>query len=258
MVRIAKFLSECGVASRRAAEELLLAGKVKINEQLVSDPATRVDPEHDSVRVRNKIVKPPEKGVVLFHKPRGVVSTMSDPQGRPCVADYLGKHFRSYFPVGRLDWDSSGLMILTNDGELANLLLHPRYQFKRIYHAKVSGQISEKTLRRFPRGIRLNDGMARADVTVLKSGDDLTWLEVSISEGRNRIIRRLMDIVRHPVIKLQRVAHGPVKLGKLKPGMLKQLTDREYQRLKSSVTALLAERGGSSSAGGRAASRKQR
>lgn len=236
-VRIAKYLSECGVASRRAAEELVLAGKVKVNDEIISNVATGVDPDRDQIRVRNKIVKPPQKGVLLFNKPREVVSTLSDPQERTCISDYLGRQHRSYFPVGRLDWDSSGLMVLTNDGELANLLMHPRYQFKRIYHAKVSGRVTEKTLRRFPRGIRLHDGVARADVKIIRMGEDVTWLEVAISEGRNRIIRRLMDMVRHPVIKLQRVAHGPVKLGRLQPGVLRQLTDKEYQELRKTVFA---------------------
>lgn len=236
-MRIAKFLSECGVASRRVAEELVIDGKVKLNDQLVVNVATNVDPVRDQIRVRNKIVKPPQKGVLLFHKPRGVVSTLSDPQGRACIADYLGKQHKSYFPVGRLDWDSSGLMILTNDGELANLLMHPRYQFKRVYHAKVSGRVTEKTLRRFPRGIRLHDGIARADVKIIRMGEDVTWLEVVISEGRNRIVRRLMDIVRHPVIKLQRISHGPVKLGRLQVGALRQLNQKEYGELRKVVFA---------------------
>ena len=236
-VRLQKYLSECGVASRRAAETLIVEGKVKINEQIVTALGTTIDPVRDSVRVRNKIVRPAEKGVLLFHKPKEVVSTLSDPEGRKCIAHYLTKHYKSYFPVGRLDWESTGLVILTNDGELAERLLHPRYGYERVYEVRVSGQMKEKEFRRIEKGVYLDDGIARAKVQFISSDHDSTWVKLTITEGRNRIIRRLMKQIHHPVLKLKRIAHGPLLLGKLQPGEMKSLSQDEYEKLKKRVLA---------------------
>lgn len=233
--RLQRFLSECGVASRRSAEELITAGKVSINGVIVTELGTRVDPEHAIVRVSNRIVKPAPKGVLLLHKPTGVVSTLSDPEGRRSIADYLTKHYRSYFPVGRLDWDSSGLVILTNDGDLANHLLHPRYGIDRVYHARVEGIPNQKTLDLLAKGVRLPDGRAACHAEILETADNYSWVEVTLSEGRNRIVRRLLEFVGHPVEKLKRVAHGPCKLGTLRPGDVRRLTEKEYLRLKRGV-----------------------
>lgn len=234
--RLQKFLSECGVASRRASEKLILQGKVKVNGEVVTELGRKVDPLHDRVTVREKIVRPPPRGVLLFNKPRGVVSTLDDPQGRPTVADFITKHFKSYYPVGRLDYDSTGLLLLTNDGELAQHLLHPRYGFKRVYHAKVSGRMAEKTARKLQQGVRLDDGLARAlEIKLLEDGEDSTWIEVVVGEGRNRLVRRMMEKVHHPVNKLKRVAHGPFRLGKLKPGQVKKLSEREYEYFRRKV-----------------------
>lgn len=233
--RLQKFLAECGVASRRAAEELIEAGRVKVNGEVVSTLGVRIDPERDKIQVRDKIVRPDPKGVILFYKPKDVVSTMRDPEGRRCLADYLSRPYRSYFPVGRLDWASTGLVVLTNDGEIAEILLHPRYGFNRTYHVRVSGRLLEKEIRRIEQGVRLKDGMARADVKVLRTDEDSTWLELTLKEGRNRIVRRMMEQLRHPVLKLQRLQHGPFKLGKLKPGQIKKLTEAEYKAARSKI-----------------------
>lgn len=235
LIRLQKFLSECGVASRRKAEELIVAKKVKVNGRIVSELGTKVDPAKDRVQVKERYVSMVERGVILLNKPRGVVSTLSDPEGRPTIADFLTKHFKSYFPVGRLDWESTGLMILTNDGEMAEKLLHPRYGFERVYHVKVSGQVEEKTLRRIERGITLEDGPVQAKGAILETLDDATWLEVTVTVGKNRVVRRIMDAVHHPVQKLQRVSHGPFKLGKLKPGEMRRLTEKEYVTLRARV-----------------------
>jgi len=234
-MRLQKYLSECGVASRRAAESLIQEGKVKVNGVLVTQLGTQVDPSRDKVQVRDRIVKPAEKGVILFNKPKEVVSTMSDPQGRRCLADFLTKPYRSYFPVGRLDWESTGLVVLTNDGELAERLLHPRYGFERKYKVRVSGKVQEKEIRRIERGINLKDGPARADVNFVKTEGDSTWLELCLTEGRNRIVRRMMEHLHHPVLKLQRVSHGPFKIGKLKPGQIRKLTETDYRAARAKV-----------------------
>ena len=236
-VRLQKFLSECGVASRRKSEELILEGKVKVNNKIVRELGTKVDPQEDHVTVRNKVVKTAQKGVLLFHKPKDVVSTLKDPEGRPCLGDYLSKHYRSYFPVGRLDWATSGLILLTNDGELADRLMHPRYSFERVYHARVEGNVSEKTLEKMQRGVTLADGKASAKAKIISNDGKSTWLEVVVSEGRNRLIRRLMDKLKHSVIKLRRISHGPFHIGKLKPGEIMKLNEKQYRHYRSRILA---------------------
>ena len=201
---------------------------LKFNGEIISELGTKVDPLRDRVEVRNKIVRPAHKGIILFHKPKNVISTLEDPQGRPSIKDYLTKHHQSYFPVGRLDFESTGLMILTNDGDLADRLLHPRFGLARIYEAKVSGVVSAKTVDKLSRGVFLEDGQAKAKVEVISTAEDSSWLSIQVSEGRNRLIRRMMDKVHHPVNKLQRVIHGPFKLGRLKPGQMRKLTEKEY------------------------------
>lgn len=248
-VRLQKFLSECGVASRRASEELILEGKVKVNNQVVKVLGTKIDPDHDRVQVRNKLVRPPHKGLILFHKPKGVVSTLHDPEGRRSIADYLTKHIKSYFPVGRLDWDSSGLMILTNDGAVAERLMHPRYGFERTYHVRVEGNVNSGVLDKLARGVRLKDGVASAKATLvphLQRGTQdegrSTWLEVQVSEGRNRLIRRLFERVECPVMKLKRIQYGPFHLGKLKPGEMRALTQKEYMKYRKIIMRTGEER----------------
>lgn len=236
-MRLQKYLSQCGVASRRHAEQLILQGVVEVNDRLVKDLGVKIDPEKDIVRVSRRIVKPPHKGIILLNKPRGVVSTMSDPEGRPTVADFLTKEHRAYFPVGRLDWDSSGLMVLTNDGEVAERLMHPRYGFERIYHVRVEGVVTDRQLERMSEGVRLEDGLIRARAKFLKRDEDSCWLELSVSEGRNRVVRRLMDKLRHPVMKLKRIAYGPFRLGKLQTGELRKLPQSEYQATRSRILA---------------------
>ena len=227
-VRLQKFLSECGIASRRKAEKLITAGKIRVNGQIAKVLGTKVDPINDKVQVKGQLVRPAPKGVILLHKPRGVVCTLSDPEGRATVADYLTKHYRSYFPVGRLDVDSSGLIILTNDGDLADRLLHPRFRFERRYVCEVAGSVSQTTLQRLTTGVRLEDGMAKARARILDTLDDTTRLEIVVLEGRNKLIRRMMKEVGHPVKLLKRVQHGPFKLGSLKYGEIKRLSEKEY------------------------------
>lgn len=227
-VRLQKFLSECGVASRRKSEELIESGKVKVNNRTVTELGTKIDPDKDTVTVRNKPVRKAEKGIIIFHKPREVVSTLSDPEGRPCVGDYITRNNRSYFPVGRLDWDTSGLMVLTNDGDIADRLMHPRYKFDRIYHARVEGKVSDSIFEKMRRGVTLADGKAVADGEILSQDENAAWIEIRVHEGRNRLVRRIMDKLKHPVIKLRRISHGPFRIGKLKSGQMMKLNQKQY------------------------------
>jgi 23S rRNA pseudouridine2605 synthase len=229
LVRLQKFLSECGVASRRKSEELIVEGKVRVNSVVVTELGTKINPEKDKVYVRNKPVQVAEKGILLFHKPREVVSTMNDPEGRPCLGDYMSKHYKSYFPVGRLDWDTSGLIIMTNDGEIAEKLMHPRYKLERVYHARVEGSVSDKDYEKMKKGVTLADGKATAKVKEISNDGKSTWLEITVEEGRNRLVRRLMDKLRHPIIKLRRIAHGPFHIGKLKSGEMMKMGEKQYQ-----------------------------
>ncbi|RMG42015.1 MAG: rRNA pseudouridine synthase [Candidatus Dadabacteria bacterium] len=238
MLRLQKYLAQCGVASRRKAEELIAEGRVRVNGKRVTTPGTKIDPAKDRVQVGRKILKPEKPGVILLNKPRGVVTTKSDPGGRRTVADYLDRRHASYVPAGRLDYDSSGLVVLTNDGELAARLTHPRYGIKRVYELRVRGVVSEKTVNRIKKGVRLSDGLARADIEILRNDGKSTWLRATLTVGKNRIVRRLMEKLGHPVVKLKRISHGPFKLGRLRVGEIQKLKQREYLKFKN---ALLGE-----------------
>lgn len=234
-LRLQKFLADCGVASRRGAEKLITQGVVKCNGVVVTELGTSIDPNSDQIAVNNNLVKPLQLGIVLLNKPTGVITTMRDPHGRRCVADLLPKRFRGYVPVGRLDYESSGLIVMTNDGELANLLLHPRYESEKIYRVKVEGRIPNGVLEKIERGVTLNDGPIRARVKVLNDAQNSTVLEVRIHEGRNRIIRRMMDAVGFPVLELERISHGPFRLGRMRPGEIRVLQEREYRTIRSKL-----------------------
>jgi 23S rRNA pseudouridine2605 synthase len=234
-VRLQKFLAECGIGSRRKMERFIIEGRVRINGKVVMELGSKVDPDVDKVEVNRRPVHAAPKGIMLLHKPKRVMSTLSDPEGRPTVADYLTKHYQSYFPVGRLDWDSSGLMVLTNDGEIAERLMHPRYGFERVYQVRVEGSVSEELLQKVRRGVRLSDGMVQAHAALMRGDEKSTWIEVRIEEGRNRVVRRLFEKLGHPVMKLKRVVYGPFKLGRLQPGQIRVLTLDEYIQARRKV-----------------------
>lgn len=236
-IRLQKFIAECGIAARRKAEVLITSGKVTVNGKVVTELGTRVDPAEDSVKVMGQLLRTAERGIILLNKPRGVVCTVSDPEGRPTVLDYIGAKDRGYFPVGRLDVDSGGLMVLTNDGELAERLLHPRYEMTRVYISTVEGVVDRALLQRISQGVRLEDGMARAQCRIIKLDGESTVLEIVIKLGRNRIVRRLMEQVGHPVRSLRRVAHGPFNIGNLKSGEIRRLGETEYKAVRKKVLA---------------------
>ncbi len=240
-VRLQKYLASCGVASRRAAEELIKEKRVQVNGQVISELGFQVNANgKDRIQVDGREVKPQELGILLLNKPKYVISTLNDPQGRPSVAQYLTKKYSSYFPVGRLDWESEGLVILTNDGDLADLLLHPRYQIYREYELEVEGFLHDKAISRLKSGVQLEDGIARAlKVRLHDRNQDYSTLSIIVTEGRNRLVRRMLDAVDCPVAKLTRVAHGPFKLGKLKPGEVQRMTLKEYLTMKKNVQQIV-------------------
>jgi 23S rRNA pseudouridine2605 synthase len=234
-VRLQKVLAQAGIGSRRACEVLITEGRVEVNSEVVTEQGRRVDPEHDVIRVDGARIPPPRRHLYLaLNKPRGVVVTMDDPEGRRTVADLLAEGaWRSLkkerlFHVGRLDTDSEGLLILTNDGEFAHKLAHPSYQVPKTYIAEVSGAVSPQTLRRLRHGITLEDGPVRpTSVKIISSAGEKTLLKITIQEGRNRIVRRTMEALGHPVRRLSRIGIGPVRLGNLKVGEYRELTREE-------------------------------
>jgi len=225
-VRLQKVLSGAGIASRRASEEMILAGRVSVDGQVVRKLGTRIDPQTQVVHVDGeRVLTAPAKHIVLaLNKPVGVVSTMSDPEGRPCLADYLDGYPERLYHVGRLDIDTSGLLLLTNDGELANRLTHPSYNVEKTYVARVHGEVGPGVRRRALRGIELEDGFIQVDsFSVKDTYGDITTIELSVHEGRNRLVRRLMDDLGFPVRELVRTKFGPVRLDRLQPGVLRRI-----------------------------------
>jgi len=233
-VRLQRAITAAGVASRRAAEALIRLGSVTVNGKPVMDPKAEVDPEQDHIKVNGRPL--PRKApptYLLMYKPKGVVSTLHDPQGRITVRDLLKGVKVRVFPVGRLDLQSEGLLLLTNDGETAHRLLHPRYGVPRVYRAKVKGIPDERDLERIRRGVQLEPRVrVKAKVRVHRILKANAWIEITLTEGRNREVRRLCEAVGHPVLSLKRVRFGPLDLRGLQPGDVRRLTEGEIQRLK--------------------------
>ncbi len=253
-VRLQKVIAAAGIASRRKAEELIRAGRVRVNGQVVRELGVKVDPEQDVIEVDGEVIRPPKAHeYIILHKPRGVLSTTSDPLHRTTVLDLVQSN-RRLFPVGRLDADSEGLILLTDDGTLAERLTHPRYGHAKEYLALVIGTPTSKELRALERGIVLEEGRTQpAQVTVLgrrtpqevldagvpalrkESPKGFSWLRVIIHEGKKHQVRRMLKAVGHPVIRLIRVGLGPLRLGRLGPGEWRPLTPKEQRRLLESV-----------------------
>ena len=237
LVRLQKLLATSGVASRRKCEELMLAGEVEVDGEVVTRLGTKVDPATAVIRVSGKRLPPPSPHVYLvLNKPRGVVSTMSDPEGRRTLGDLVAERPERLFHVGRLDTDTSGLIVLTNDGDFAQRLAHPSYEVDKTYVAEVEGEVTKATLARLADGVTLEDGPVEVSRTrIVQRGTGKTIVELVIHEGRNRIVRRLLDHVGHPVTRLTRTRLGPVRLGQLKAGELRELTNDELGALLDST-----------------------
>lgn len=233
-MRLQKYLARCGVASRRASEDIIVAGRVRVNGDVVTELGTKVTPGVDLVEVGGEaVVLPSEHVVIMLDKPAGVLSAMSDAHGGRCVSELVPTdEYAGLFPVGRLDKDTTGLLLFTNDGELGNALIHPRHHIPKTYHAQVAGAIGEDALKTLREGVMLDDGITQpAEVEVLEQGEGSTLLEITIYEGRNRQVRRMGDAVGHPVQTLRRVALGPLSLSGLAQGQWRSLTEDEQGAL---------------------------
>lgn len=232
-VRLQKVLAAAGVASRRACENMIHQGRIEVNGKLVLEQGMRVNPQTDVIRVDGSRIPPPRyHQYLVLNKPKGYVSTMDDPEGRPTLADLLQGRKERLFHVGRLDTDTEGLIILTNDGELAHKLAHPSFEVSKTYLAEVEGVVEKRVVERLRKGVRLEDGPVRpSNVKLVSVGADRSLLKITLSEGRNRIVRRTMDAVGHPVRRLSRIGIGPVRLGSLKIGEFRELTREELGEL---------------------------
>ena len=231
--RLHKVLAHMGIESRRAAEEMILAGRVSVNGQVVTTLGVKVDPEHDVIMVDGKAIPRRVKKVYLMlNKPPGYITTVSDPEQRPTVMDLVPHNSRIY-PVGRLDANSEGLILLTNDGEFANLLAHPRFAYEKEYHVGIPGTVSAEDLRALREGVVIDgEKTAPAKVRVLSSDGKVTWVSITIHEGRKRQIRRMLHALGYRVERLVRVRIGPLWLGSLARGAYRYLAPGEVRRLK--------------------------
>jgi 23S rRNA pseudouridine2605 synthase len=232
-IRLQKLLAMSGVASRRKCEELMLAGLVEVDGEVVTRLGTKVDPTTAVVRVDGRRLPPVSDHVYLvLNKPTGVVSTMSDPQGRRTLSDFVGDRPERLFHVGRLDTDTDGLILLTNDGDFAQRVAHPSYELDKTYVAEVAGVVTKAVVKRLLAGVTLEDGPVEVSAAkVLSSQGDRSIVELVIHEGRNRIVRRLLEEVGHPVRRLSRTAIGPVVLRGLRSGELRELSRDELGTL---------------------------
>ena len=241
-VRLQKILSGAGVASRRAAEQLIVDGRVTVNGETVRELGSRADPTADDIRVDGRRVRVVTRHrYILLNKPRGYVTTRSDPRGRPTVLDLLRGVHEYLYPVGRLDFESEGLLLLTNDGELAELLMHPRHQVEKEYHVRVRGVPDDHALSRIQRGIRIEGRRTRpAEVSVVETGrgarGDQSVLSIVLREGRTRQVREMCDAVGHPVVRLRRVRIGPIADNSLGHGDWRDLAEREVAALRRAAS----------------------
>lgn len=235
--RLQKFLARAGVASRRAAEEMILAGRVSVNGAVVSGLGSKVVAGTDEVRVDGAAVElPAALWYLMLNKPAGFVTTLDDPEGRPTVARFIPEGAPRLFPVGRLDLATTGLLLLTNDGELAHALMHPRHHVPKVYLADVDGVPDARDLQLLRDGVDLDDGRtAPAEAAVVKRGSNRSVVEITLREGRKRQVRRMLSAVGHPVRQLTRIAYGPLSLGGLVEGAVRVLDDGEVAALRAAT-----------------------
>ncbi len=233
--RLQKIISAAGAASRRKAEELILEGCVTVNGRVVTELGTKADPEKDAIKVSGKLIHIPQsKTYIVLNKPRGFITSMKDPEGRPVVTELLKGVKARVVPVGRLDYDTEGLLIMTNDGDLAHSLMHPSHEMPKTYLAKVKGIIEDKAIEKLRKGVKLREGLTTpATVNKLKKTDANSWVEIIVHEGRYRQVRRMLEEVGYPVSKLIRVTYGSLALGNVPLGKYRHMTPDEVKRLKN-------------------------
>jgi 23S rRNA pseudouridine2605 synthase len=233
--RLQKILAASGISSRRAAEKIIVQGRVTVNGAVVSQLGAKADPDADEIRVDGMLILPEASKVYLMlHKPRGYVTTLNDPERRAVVTDLLPGISERIFPVGRLDYDSEGLLLLTNDGNFSQRVQHPRSKIPKTYMAKIDGNLTKNEIRALSEGIKLSDGNFKPEnLQILRTNRKSSWLALTIAEGRNRLIRRGMESLGHPVVRLIRTAIADISLGNMKAGTFRHLTKREVQHLLS-------------------------
>jgi 23S rRNA pseudouridine2605 synthase len=236
-IRLQRVLASAGLGSRRACEELIEEGRVEVDGKVVVEQGMRVDPASAVIKVDGlRIATAPDHVYIALNKPRGVVSTMSDPEGRPSLQEYVGDRAARLFHVGRLDTDTEGLILLTNDGDLAHRLAHPSYGVVKTYLAEVTGPVARDVGKRLRAGVELEDGQVRVDgFRLVGQSGNRVMVEVSLHEGRKHVVRRLLGEVGHPVTRLVRTDVGPVSLGHLKPGKQRKLSQQEVGALYKAV-----------------------
>ncbi len=237
MIRIQKVIADAGISSRRAAEQLLLQGRIIVNGQVVSELGTKVDPDRDHIRVDGKLIPNSQPKVyMMLHKPQGCVSTLHDPEGRKTIKDFFRTSSLRLYPVGRLDFNTEGLILLTNDGDFAARLLHPRFHVPRTYVAKISGTLTDQSIAQLKNGVMLDGEMtAPCRINKLKKLATNSWLEITLYEGRKRQIRRMMETVGCSVIRLKRIGFGSLRIGTLAPGQSRPLEHEELTQLRTSM-----------------------
>lgn len=234
MERLQKILAQAGIASRRKCEDLIVAGKVEVNGEVVTTLGTKADPDQDIITVSGRPIRNEKKVYLVMNKPKGVITSASDPEGRKIVSDYLRDIKERVYPVGRLDYDTEGLLLLTNDGEFANLLTHPKHHVPKTYMATVKGVPHGSELDKLKAGIMLDDGMTSPADVEYKDIDTVkneATISITIHEGRNRQVRRMFEAISHPVIKLKRISFGDLLLQNLKRGLFRHLTKDEVEDL---------------------------
>ncbi len=245
MQRLSKLIADAGSASRRKAADLVRAGRVRVDGEVVTDPGVQVDPAASRVELDRHLLRPQPKRYLLLNKPRGPLSAVADQRGRTTVIDLLGDTQERLYPAGRLDADTEGILLITNDGDLTYRLTHPRYGVEKVYRAEVRGRPSRAAIRRLSQGVLLDDGPSGpARVRLLRAGRDTSLVELTVHSGRKRMIRRMLKAVGHPVRALQRTRIGPLTLGDLYPGQWRSLTDDEVAQLRRCVNQNAAPPGG--------------
>ena len=234
--RLQKLIAEAGIASRRHAEQMILAGEVTVNGQVITELGSKADASKDHIKVKGKLINPAlarrEKVYVLLNKPKGYLSSVSDPEGRPLVTELLPASLGRIYPVGRLDFNTEGLLLLTNDGEFTNFITSARNRVEKVYQAKVKGLPPEPALQRIRRGVILDDGTrtAPAKITKVDETENNAWFEIVLHQGKNQQIRRMFDLIGHSVVKLKRARIGFLYDERLRPGEWRRLSPQEVQR----------------------------
>jgi len=236
-IRLNKYLSMCGVSSRRNADELIIRGSVSINGEIERSLGHTIDPENDEIRVRGKLINTERKRYILFNKPKLYITALGEGQDdKRTIQELITKIPQRVYPVGRLDYDVEGLLVLTNDGELANRVLHPSFELTKVYSAVVKGNINKEKCLRMQKGVELEDGYAKPDfVKILKTDKTSSIVEISFHEGRNHLVKRFFAEFKHPVKQLRRISVGPLNIGNINRGEWRDLTSGELKNLKKAL-----------------------